>query len=134
MKGWLSRAAAATVLRGEERGNRVARWSRWFPRTPAVDGARFQDDGEPWPRHWRRFPAPWRRVDPADPAVRRRLTEALGELPEQWRAVVWQRDVQHRSPAEVSADLGLSDEQQRAMLNRARAHLRERLADLAGRR
>jgi RNA polymerase sigma-70 factor (ECF subfamily) len=128
MKAWLSRAVANTAVRGEQPQNRFARWSRSFPAAPAVDDRRFQDADDPYPRHWREFPRPWPRVNPAHPAVRATLRDAIRELPSAWRDVVRQRDVAGRSPAEISRDLGLTDEQQRAMLNRARAVLRERLA------
>jgi RNA polymerase sigma-70 factor (ECF subfamily) len=118
-KGWLSRALAGMAARGEE--------------PPSVDAARFQGPEDPFPGHWREFPARWPRIDPADPAVRARLRAAVGELPETWQAVVRQRDVRERPPAEVSADLGLTAAQQRAMLNRARAYLREQLAVLLNR-
>ena len=130
MKAWLSRAVANTVVRGEEPKNRLARWSRWFPSAPAVDGARFQDQDEPAPRHWREFPHRWPAVNPADQAVQQRLRDAMEELPDPWREVVRQRDVLGRGTAEVSAARGITADQERAMLNRARAFLRERLAQL----
>jgi DNA-directed RNA polymerase specialized sigma24 family protein len=129
MKAWLARAAANTVLRGEHPGNRLARWSRWFPTAPTVEEARFQDADEPHPRHWREFPRAWPAIEPADPAVRETLAAAIDELPRPWRDVVLARDVRRRSAAEVSAQLRLTPEQQRAMLNRARARVRERLAE-----
>jgi RNA polymerase sigma-70 factor, ECF subfamily len=113
-KGWLSRALASMALRGEE--------------PPSVDAARFQGPEDPFPGHWREFPARWPRIDPADPAVRARLRAAVGELPETWQAVVRLRDVRGRPPAELTENLELTAAQQRAMLNRARAFLRERLA------
>ncbi|WP_020392360.1 RNA polymerase sigma factor [Kribbella catacumbae] len=133
MKGWLSRAVANTALRGEERWNRIARWSRWLPAKPAVDDDKFRGADDPYHRHWREFPDPWRPVDPSDPAVRKRLRDAMEELPQTWKGVVERRDVQDREPAEVSAELGITPEQQRAILNRARAFLRERLAQLLAR-
>jgi RNA polymerase sigma-70 factor (ECF subfamily) len=114
MKTWLSRAVASTVVRGEE--------------TPAVDDARFQDADDPCPRHWREFPEPWPPVNPAYPAVGTILRDTIRELPGTWQEVVRQRDVEGRGAGEVSRDLGLTVEQHRAMLNRARAVLRERLA------
>lgn len=133
MKGWLSRAVANTALRGEERRNRFARWCLWLPTKPAVDDDRFRGPDDPYHRHWQEFPDPWRPVDPADPAMRQRLRDALAELPETWKEVVERRDVEDRDPAQVSAELGISAEQQRAILNRARAILRERLARLLAR-
>jgi RNA polymerase sigma-70 factor, ECF subfamily len=128
MKAWLARAAANTVLRGENARNPVARWSRWFPTTPTVDEARFQDAEEPHPRHWRRSPRAWPPLDPDDPAVRDTLASGIDELPRRWRDVVIARDVHGRRAAEVSEQQGVTPAQQRAMLNRARAMLRERLA------
>jgi RNA polymerase sigma-70 factor, ECF subfamily len=48
------------------------------------------------------------------------LRAAVVALPEQWRQVVILRDVEGRSPAEVSAATGLKAAQQRDVLNRAR--------------
>ena len=134
MKAWLARAAANTVLRGEPPRNRLARWSRWFPPTPAVDESRFQGAAEPRPRHWRAFPRAWPAVEPADPTLRDTLAAALDELPRTWRDVVIARDVRGRSAAEVGAQLGVTPEPQRAILNRARARLREQLAERFARR
>ena len=63
-----------------------------------------------------------------DPDVAACLGEALHDLPATWRDVVTGTDVQHRDPAEVASDLGLDRGQERAIRNRARAVLRERLA------
>jgi DNA-directed RNA polymerase specialized sigma24 family protein len=128
MKAWLARAATNTVLRGEHPRNRVARWSRWFPTTATVDEARFQGADEPHPGHWRRFPRAWPPIDPDDPVIRDTLASGIDALPRRWRAVVVARDVDGRPAAEVSEQHGVTPAQQRAMLNRARAMLRERLA------
>jgi RNA polymerase sigma-70 factor (ECF subfamily) len=95
-----------------------------------VDAARFQDETEPYPRHWRAFPEPWPPGVATDPDIAACLDEALADLPATWRDVVTGTDVQHRDPAEVAGDLGLDRGQERAIRNRARAVLRERLADL----
>jgi RNA polymerase sigma-70 factor (ECF subfamily) len=128
MKAWLARAAANTVLRGEHPRNRVARWSRWFPAAPTVDEARFQGAGEPHPRHWRRFPRAWPRIDADDPAVADTLASAIDALPRRWRDIVIARDVHGQRAAEIGRQQGVTPAEQRAMLNRARAVLRERLA------
>ena len=133
MKGWLSRAVADTVMRGEQRQNRFARWAHWYPATPAVDPRRFQGPGEPYPRHWRAFPPPWPRVTADDPAVQQALAREVAELPPTWRAVIQEREGAGRPPGEVRARLGLSGTQQRAIRNRAWAVLRERLAARLGR-
>jgi DNA-directed RNA polymerase specialized sigma24 family protein len=58
------------------------------------------------------------------------LASAMDELPRTWREVVIARDVLERSAVEVSEQQGLTPEQQRAILNRARATLREHLAQV----
>jgi DNA-directed RNA polymerase specialized sigma24 family protein len=128
MKWLVARIAANTVLRGENARNRIARWSQWFPRTPTVDDSRFQTASDPYPRHWRAFPAEWPAFDPTDPAVKEGLAAALDGMPDRWRDVAIARDIRHLSPAEVSEQLGISLHQQRAMLNRARAIVRASLA------
>ena len=50
-------------------------------------------------------------------------------LPTTWRDVVTATDVRHGDPAAVAAELGLNRRQERAIRNRARAFLRERLAN-----
>jgi len=124
MRTWFACAAANTALRGQAPRTRFARWTaRWFDRTPSVPESRFQGPDEPYPRHWRRFPEPWTGVAPDAPAA------ALDELPATRRAVVVARDGLGQDPAAVSARLGPTAEQQRAVLNRARAMLRHRLAE-----
>jgi RNA polymerase sigma-70 factor, ECF subfamily len=133
MTGRLTRAAADAAMRGEEPRNRFARWTaRWFAPTPTVAASRFQDAGEPFPRHWRRFPTPWPTADAADPALQAALAGAVDELPATWREVVIARDGLGRAAADVSARLGLTPRQQRAILTRARALLRERIAQRLG--
>jgi RNA polymerase sigma-70 factor (ECF subfamily) len=129
MKRWLVRAVVNTRLRSEEPRTRFARQpARWFAPTPTVPESRFQDAGEPFPRHWRRFPEPWAALDPADPALRDTLAAALEELPATWREVILARDGLGQDAADVSERLGLTSRQQRRILNRSRASVRERLA------
>jgi RNA polymerase sigma-70 factor (ECF subfamily) len=103
-------------------------WRRDLPPATAVDPARFQDEGEPYPRHWREFPTPWPPDAAVDPDVAASLADALADLPPRWRDVLVETDVRHRDPAAVAADRGLDPAQERAIRNRARAFLREQLA------
>jgi RNA polymerase sigma-70 factor (ECF subfamily) len=128
MSGWLARAATDVALRGEEPRNRFARWTaRWFTPTPVVPESRFQDADEPFPGHWRRFPDRWPASPSIDADVRGALVAAIDELPVTWRDVLVARDVLGRDPAEVERLVGLTPRQQRAILHRARARLRDRL-------
>jgi RNA polymerase sigma-70 factor, ECF subfamily len=123
MKISIGRMIANLAARGRTFGNGLAWWSRWFPPATTVDADRFQSEGDPYPDHWKQFPHPWpRRAVPPEA-----LQAALAALPEPWRRVVILRDVQGRPPAEVSAATGLTAEQQRDVLNRARGLLREEL-------
>jgi len=106
-------------------------WRRDYPTSPAVDAARFQDETEPYPRHWREAPQPW---PPADAGAAAELADGLRELPRTWREVVSRTDVRRGNSVEVAADLGLDPGQERAIRNRARAVLRERLARYLTRR
>ena len=124
MKISIARMITNLAARGRERANRFAWWSRWFPPAATVDANRFQGDADPYPDHWREFPRPW----PGDNAVEpEELKAAVTALPDPWRRVVILRDVDGRRPAEVSAATGLTAEQQRDVLNRAREQLREDL-------
>jgi RNA polymerase sigma-70 factor (ECF subfamily) len=129
VKAWLGRAAAAAVVGGKEHARRGL-WSRWFRGGGPVPGEAFQGPDEPHPRHWRHFPEPWPPGSGSDPAVRERLRRALHELPATWRAVVHGRDIAGRDGGEVARELGVTVEQQRTILNQARAALRGRLAAL----
>jgi RNA polymerase sigma-70 factor (ECF subfamily) len=98
------------------------------PAAPVADGT-FQDEFEPYPRHWRRPPRPWT-AEP-DPAL---LRAALAELPDTWRRAVLASDVRGRARAEVADELGLTAAQLRAVLDQARAVLRGRLDAAQGAR
>jgi len=122
MKISIARMIANLAARGRAHANRFAWWSWWFPTAATVNADRFQSDSDPYPDHWKQFPRPW----PAGQAVESEaLKSAVTALPEQWRRVAVLRDVEGRSPAEVSAATGLTAAQQRDVLNRARELLRE---------
>jgi RNA polymerase sigma-70 factor (ECF subfamily) len=122
MKISIARMIANLGARGRVLGNRFAWWSRWFPPAATVDADSFQSESDPYPDHWKQFPRAW----PADRSVQpEALDAAVAALPEQWRRVVTLRDVEGRSPAEVSGATGLTAAQQRDVLNRARELLRE---------
>ena len=124
MKISISRMIANLAARGRGAGNRFAWWSRWFPPATTVDPDRFRGGGDPYPDHWKEFPRPW----PADRVGPEALKAALTALPDPWRRVVILRDVDGRTPAEVSAATGLTAGQQRDVLNRARELLREEIS------
>ena len=123
MKGRLATAVARTAEYGPTR-SAVRRWVRWLPGRGEPVDTRFQSADEPYPRHWRTPPTPW----PSDAITTQRLRKAVAALPDPWRAVLLARDGD-REPAEgVAADRGLTMAQQRRILNRARAAVRDALA------
>jgi DNA-directed RNA polymerase specialized sigma24 family protein len=123
---------ANTVLRGEQ-GSRIVRWSGWLRRTGPVPDSNFQGPTDPYPRHWRRFPPPWPDTSTKDATAREHLRHALDGLPGMWRAVVDGHDVAGRSDTDVAGELGIDRDQQRSILTRARAALRDQLAELLSR-
>lgn len=68
----------------------------------------------------------------SDPLLRQRLDEAIDKLPTGYRTVFVMHDVEGFTHEEIGAALGIEIGTSKAQLFRARARLRERLADLAG--
>jgi len=92
---------------------------------PTVDPSRFRTPADPHPGGWKSFPAPW----PAGVDLRPVLLDALDRLPGMQQAVVVLRDEQGCSVDEVCRMLDLAPEQQRAILHRGRATLRQAVED-----
>jgi RNA polymerase sigma-70 factor (ECF subfamily) len=132
VKGWLGRAAASTAARGE-RGSRVLRWTRWYGRRGPVPEDRFQGPAEPYQGHWRQFPEPWPDEVEGDPRVPDLLDHALDDLPATWQAVLRRRDIPGEPGSTAAHALGVTPDQERHLLNEARAAIRRRLALLLGR-
>ena len=100
---------------------------------PTVSPDRFQSATDRWPGHWVRFPQAW----PDTPERNLLAAEALAlvrreldRLPEQQRLVVALRDVEGYDSSEVCALLDLTAANQRVLLHRGRARIREALAGL----
>jgi RNA polymerase sigma-70 factor (ECF subfamily) len=102
-------------------------WSRWFRPEPLVPDAAFQDGSGPYPGHWRDFPEPWQL--PGAGEARAELLAvvdaAVAELPELWQRVLMA--CAHADDHQVADELGLTVEQERDILARARAAVRDRL-------
>jgi RNA polymerase sigma-70 factor, ECF subfamily len=89
------------------------------------DNGRFSQDG--W---WVTPPAHWADVAVdrmVAPGVAARVRQLVGELPTAQRQVVTLRDVEGLPSAEVSTILGVSEGNQRVLLHRARARIRQHL-------
>ena len=100
----------------------------------AVAGHRFAGADEEWPGHWRVGCAP-QRWDSSPEGVllndelRGMLRAAMDALPERQRVVLVMRDVQGLSATDVCDLLGVSAENQRVLLHRARSSMRGHLDD-----
>ncbi|HEU4569954.1 MAG TPA: RNA polymerase sigma factor [Gemmatimonadales bacterium] len=68
----------------------------------------------------------------AEPDLKRRMSEAIAALPEGYRTVFLMHDVEGYTHEEIGAALGVQTGTSKAQLFRARARLREALADFAG--
>jgi RNA polymerase sigma-70 factor (ECF subfamily) len=70
-------------------------------------------------------------VREAEPDLKARLTQAIDDLPEGYRAVFVMHDVEGYTHEEIATSLGVHPGTSKAQLFRARARLREALADFA---
>ena len=68
----------------------------------------------------------------AEPDLKRRLAVAIDGLPDGYRTVFVMHDVEGYTHEEIGAALGIETGTSKAQLSRARARLREALADFAG--
>jgi RNA polymerase sigma-70 factor (ECF subfamily) len=68
----------------------------------------------------------------ADPDLKTRLAQAIEDLPEGYRAVFVMHDVEGFTHEEIGRALGVQPGTSKAQLFRARAKLRQALADFAG--
>jgi RNA polymerase sigma-70 factor, ECF subfamily len=103
---------------------------------PTVDPQRFLPPDHPrFAGHWAAYPADWHGL-PHDRLVSREtmtaVRDAIDRLPERQRTVIALRDIGGFSAEEVCEALGLSVGNQRVLLHRARAKVREVLERALG--
>ncbi len=113
---------------------RVTRESRTVGLPPILDGTQgqersvdaslFHPDG-----HWREAPRLWDELDPERVMGGRQLwdhvLEVIERLPAGQRAVIIMRDMEAREAGETCELLGISAENQRVLLHRARGRVRQ---------
>ena len=68
----------------------------------------------------------------ADPDLKRKLAAAIQALPTGYRTVFLMHDVEGYTHEEIGGALGIQEGTSKAQLSRARAKLRQQLADFAG--
>jgi len=131
LKTWIFRIL---INRAKTRGMRERRSTPLSSLTgddvgPAESADLFQGPDDASPGSWAVAPRPW--TDPqrrlASLEVRAALRAAIGTLPPRQRTVVVLRDVEGLSSEEVCELLRLTEANQRVLLHRGRAHLRQAL-------
>ena len=101
--------------------------------SPTVDPGRFNDlHAENWPNHWADPPVSWAGI-PEETLLSQEtmqlIRQAIDGLPETQRIVITLRDMHELSSGEVCNVLGVSETNQRVLLHRARAKVRQVLED-----
>lgn len=100
---------------------------------PTVDPRRFNPEGaEAFASHWAEEPASW--GDQPEEKIlsdetQRVLRSAIDKLPETQRAVITLRDIHELSSVDACNILEISETNQRVLLHRARARVRQALED-----
>jgi len=134
VKTWVYRILTNTAQRRGARESRQVPLSSRPDATRTIDPQRFQGPDEAYPGHWRELPSPW--PTPVAPTpehqalsqeARSELDTALARLPERQRVVITLRDVEGLTSDEVCEVLEISAANQRVLLHRARASVREQL-------
>ncbi|HEY3181482.1 MAG TPA: sigma-70 family RNA polymerase sigma factor, partial [Gaiellaceae bacterium] len=93
---------------------------------PAVEPERFRGADDPFPGHWRSYPTDWRTIPEQKLLSGETLDlvkQVIESLPETQKLVITLRDVTGCTADEVCETLGLSPENQRVLLHRARARV-----------
>jgi RNA polymerase sigma-70 factor (ECF subfamily) len=137
-KTWVYRILVNIAKKRGAAEHRSIPWASLAPadedHRPTVDPARFQGAHGAYPGHWRDAPAAWPSPEGTALAleIREVIAGALDELPARQRAVISLRDVADHTAAEVCDILQITTANQRVLLHRARALVRERLAVYLG--
>lgn len=133
LKTWLFRIVANTAKTRGMRESRSIPFSSLGDDAgaePAVDPDRFLGSGERFPGHWALPPQAWapegRLLSQEALDV---IERAIDRLPPAQRAVISMRDVQGFTSEEVCNALDLTETNQRVLLHRARARVRDALEE-----
>jgi RNA polymerase sigma-70 factor, ECF subfamily len=136
LKTWIFRILTNTAkTRAQREGRSVPFTDLAGDEGPAVDPDRFLPDRDRWAGHWASPPRGWEGI-PEQRLLGREtlahLRDAISALPARQQRVIVLRDVEGWSPEEVCAALDVSDNNQRVLLHRARAKVRQALEDYLG--
>jgi RNA polymerase sigma-70 factor (ECF subfamily) len=129
LKTWIVAILVHTAQNRAVRERRSVPFASLAPES-AVDEGRFQSADEPFPGHWRRYPANWGATPDQvaeDRETLRVAMRAITGLPAIQQAVIRMRDIEGWDADEVCAALNVSAANQRVLLHRARSRVRAAL-------
>ncbi len=127
LKTWLFSILTNQAKKRAKKDKRTRAWSSLFDdemdEELSTESDRFDGAG-----HWTRPPIPWK-INPEERAMKQKLLEvvqmAIEQLPASQQSVVWLRDVEGLSSEEVCRVLELTPGNQRVLLHRGRAKIRD---------
>jgi RNA polymerase sigma-70 factor (ECF subfamily) len=131
LKTWIVAIVVHTAQKRAVRERRSVPFASLAPES-AVDEGRFQRSDEPFPGHWRRYPASWGASPDRvaeDRETLRVAMRAIAELPANQQAVIRMRDIEGWDADEVCTALNVSPANQRVLLHRARSRVRTALEE-----
>lgn len=122
--------------RAEREGRYVSFTARYEPEASVAAERFFPAEHPRWPGMWTTLVDGWQEL-PDDilmsSEARARISEAIAALPPNYSTVFTLRDIEGWSGGDVCALLGISAENQRVLLHRARARIRGALEEYFGR-
>jgi RNA polymerase sigma-70 factor (ECF subfamily) len=131
LRTWVLRIVANIAKSWGVREHRVTPFSAAaFGEGPTVGSDRFNPPGAPDAGAWRTLPASWPALPEGELLSAEALAivrQALADLPDSQRAVIALRDLDGYGASEVCDALGLTEGNQRVLLHRARAAVRQRV-------
>ena len=135
LKTWIYRILTNTAKTRAQREHRSIPFSAFGdadePIEPSVNPDRFLPLTDPqWPRHWLIEPSAWSNI-PEDLFVSKEtqavIRRTIDRLPATQREVITRRDIEGWSSEETCNVLEISETNQRVLLHRARAKVRQAL-------
>jgi RNA polymerase sigma-70 factor (ECF subfamily) len=137
IKTWLYRILTNIAMSRGEREARIIPFATLAGEgagdDPAVDPSRFTAEGR-WAGHWAAPPESWSSPEPRllETEARELIDRTIAQLPEAQAIVITMCDIEGFEPEEVCNVLDISLTNQRVLLHRARARVRQALEDYLG--
>lgn len=134
LRTWIVRILTNRAKRRGQREKRSVPFSRAWTAgeddEPAVPASRFEPPGRRWAGHWMAPPSDWAAL-PEEMVlaqeVRATVERAIAALPPAQREVITLRDIEGWPAVEVCQVLQVTEANQRVLLHRARAKVRQAL-------